>query len=111
MFSTAIRSEDAGGAKLSSPRGGTIMIQRTRRGFLRDVGAGVVAASVGSNLAADLGFSTAFADDGPERLTFGALEPLVRLMQETAAPQLMSSVVERLRQGTPLRDIVAAGAL
>ena len=87
------------------------MIQRTRRGFLRDVGAGVVAASVGSSLAADLGFSTAFADDGPERLTFGALEPLVRLMQETAAPQLMTSVVERLRQGTPLRDIVAAGAL
>ena len=53
--------------------GDTIMIQRTRRGFLRDVGAGVVAASVGSSLAADLGFSTAFADDGPERLTFGAL--------------------------------------
>ncbi len=87
------------------------MIQRTRRGFLRDVGAGVVAASVGSSLAADLGFSTTFAGDGPERLTFGALEPLVRLMQETAAPQLMQRVVERLRQGTPLREIVAAGAL
>jgi hypothetical protein len=105
------RGEDAGGAKLSSPHKGTTMIQQTRRGFLRDVGAGVVAASVGSSLATDLGFSTAFADDGPERLTFGALEPLVRLMQETAAPQLMSRVVERLRQGTPLREIVAAGAL
>src|SRR4051812_2778233 len=87
------------------------MFQRTRRDFLKDVGAGVVAASVGSSLAADLGFSTAFADDGPERLTFGALEPLVRLMQETPAPQLMQRVVERLRQGTPLREIVAAGAL
>ncbi len=87
------------------------MIQRTRRDFLRDVGAGVVAASVGSSLAADLGFSTAFADDGPERLTFGGLEPLVALMQETPAPQLLPRVVERLHQGTSLRDIVAAVAL
>jgi hypothetical protein len=87
------------------------MIQRTRREFLRDVGAGVVAASVGSGLAADLGFSTAFAGDGPERLTFGTLEPLVRLMQETPAAQLLPRVVERLRQGTALRDVVAAAAL
>jgi hypothetical protein len=87
------------------------MMQQTRRGFLRDVGAGVVAATVGSSLAADLGFSTAFADDGPERLTFGALEPLVALMQETQAAQLLPRVVERLQQGTPLREIVAAMAL
>ena len=59
------------------------MIQRTRRDFLKDVGTGVVVASVGSSLAADLGFSPAFADEGPERLTFGPLEPLVSLMQET----------------------------
>ena len=78
------------------------MIQRTRREFLRDVGAG---------LATDLGLSTAFAAQGPERLTFGALEPLVSLMQETPAPQLMQRVVERLRQGTALRDVVAAAAL
>jgi hypothetical protein len=87
------------------------MIQRTRREFLRDVGAGVVAASVGAGLAHDLGFSTAFADDGPERLTFGRLEPLVALIQETAAPQLIPRIVERLQQGTPLRDVVAASAL
>jgi hypothetical protein len=87
------------------------MIQKTRRDFLRDVGAGVVAASVGPGLAADLGFATAFAGQGPERLTFGALEGLVSLMQETAAPQLLACVVERMRQGTPLRDIVAAAAL
>ncbi len=75
------------------------MIQRTRRGFLRDVGAGVVVASVGPSLAADLGFSSAFADQGPERLTFGQLEPLVSLMQETPAERLMPLVVERLRGG------------
>jgi hypothetical protein len=87
------------------------MIQRTRREFLRDVGAGVVAASVGSGLAADLGFSTAFADEGPERLTFGGLEPLVSVMQETPAAQLLPRVVERLQQGTSLREVVAAMAL
>src|SRR5262249_17039307 len=86
------------------------MIQRTRRDFLKDVGAGVVAASVGTSLAADLGFSTAFADRGPERLTFGQLEPLVTLMQETPAARLIPQIVERLGRGTPLRDVVAAAA-
>ena len=84
---------------------------QTRRAFLRDVGAGVVAASVGAGLATELGFSTAFADDGPDRLHFGQLEPLVGLIQETAAPQLLPRIVERMRQGTPLRDVVAASAL
>jgi hypothetical protein len=87
------------------------MTQHSRRGFLRDVGAGVVAITVGSSLSNDLGFSTAFAYDGPERLTFGGLEPLVGLIQETSAPQLMPRIVERMRQGTSLREIVAASAL
>jgi hypothetical protein len=87
------------------------MIQRSRRDFLKDVGTGVVMASVGTSLAADLGFATAFADQGPERLTFGPLEPLVGLMQETPAARLLPLVVERLRQGTALRDVVAAAAL
>ena len=87
------------------------MIKRTRREFLTDVSAGVVAAGVGSTLAADLGFTADFADQGPERLSFGALESLVSLMQETPAGKLLPLVVERLRQGTALRDIVAAAAL
>ena len=80
------------------------MTQRSRREFLRDVGTGVVVASVGSSLAADLGFSLAFADQGPERLTFGQLEPLVSLMQETPAARLIPLVVERLRQGQRQHD-------
>ena len=87
------------------------MIQRTRRDFLKDVGTGVVVASVGSSLAADLGFSSAFADEGPERLTFGGQERLVSLMQETPAARLIPMIVERLRDGTSLRDVVAAAAL
>ena len=70
-----------------------------------------MAAGVGSTLAADLGFTADFADQGPERLSFGALESLVSLMQETPAGKLLPLVVERLRQGTALRNIVAAAAL
>jgi hypothetical protein len=86
------------------------MVQRDRRAFLADVGRGVVAASIGASLASDLGFPTAFADEGTERLNFGPLEPLVALMQETPPARLIPAVVERLRQGTPLRDVVAAAA-
>jgi hypothetical protein len=87
------------------------MNQRTRREFLRDVGTGAVVASVGAGLANDLGFSTAFADQGSERLTFGSLEPLVSLMEDTPPDRLLPAVVDRLRQGTELRDVVAAAAL
>lgn len=86
------------------------MNPKSRREFLRDVGAGAVVASIGSSLATDLGFSTAYAQQGTERLTFGNLEPLVALMQETAADRLIPQVVERLRAGTSLRDVVAAAA-
>src|SRR5262249_49751295 len=98
-------------AAQSSPRGSTLMTQHTRRGFLKDVATGVVVASVGPGLAAELGFSPAFAERGSERLTFGTLEPLVSLIQETPPARLIPQVVERLRQGTALRDIVAASAL
>ena len=87
------------------------MIQKSRRQFLSDVGTGMVAASVGSALAADLGMTTAFADVGAERLTFGTLEPLVTLMQETPADRLLPMAVERLRNGTQIRDLAAAMAL
>ena len=86
------------------------MAQHNRREFLADVGRGVVASSIGAALASDLGFSTAFADEGAERLNFGSLEPLVGLMQETPPERLIPAVVDRLRQGTSLRDVVAAAA-
>jgi hypothetical protein len=83
-----------------------------RREFLADVGRGMLVASVGSALAQDLGLaSRALADEGAERLTFGAMEPLVALMQETPADRLLPIVVERLKTGTDLRQLVAAAAL
>ena len=88
-----------------------MLAPRTRREFLADVGRGALVASVGWGLASDLGFVSAGADEGPERLEFGPLEPLVALMQETPLDRLLPALVERLRAGTDLRHLVAAAAL
>jgi hypothetical protein len=68
-------------------------------------------ASVGTAVAADLGLASARAGEEPQTLSFGSLEPLVGLMQETAPDKLLPLVVEKMRQGTDLRTLVAAGAL
>lgn len=88
------------------------MYPRNRRHFLADVGKGMLVASVGTALAADLGLSPAWADQSTTaRLTFGKLEPLVALMQETPPEQLLPLLVQKLQSGTGLRDLVTAGAL
>jgi hypothetical protein len=69
-----------------------------------------VAAGVGTSLASDLGLSTALAQDEP-RLTFGALEPLVALMQDTPLAKFQPMLVNKLREGTSLKDLAAAAAL
>src|SRR4051812_40918286 len=83
----------------------------TRRGFLADVGRGMLVAAVGYNTATELGLSRGFAADAPGTLEFGPLEPLVRLMQETPANKLLPVLSEKLRSGTDLRRLVAAAAL
>src|SRR5688572_18572830 len=83
-----------------------------RRQFLADVGRGVLAASVGSGLAVDLGFhGAAFADEKAGALCFGHLEPLVAMLQETPIDKLLPALAGKLREGTSLRDLTAAGAL
>jgi hypothetical protein len=86
-------------------------IPHTRREFLADVGRGMLVATVGSGLASELGLARAFAANAPDALHFGALEPLVCLMQETPADKLLPALVERLKSGTDLRRLVAAAAL
>lgn len=81
----------------------------TRRDFLADVGKGMLAASVG--LAAEIGISPALADPSAKSLDFGRLEPLVQLMQENSADKMLVLAVQRLNEGTELRDLVAAAAL
>jgi hypothetical protein len=83
----------------------------SRRDFLAQVSRATVAAAVGSGLAADLGLAPACAGDAPARLDFGSVEPLLRLMQDTPAPKLLPALAAKLRAGTDLRTLTAAGAL
>ena len=88
------------------------MSQYRRRAFLADVGRGMLVASVGPALALDMGLApAALADESAERLTFGEIEPLVTLMQETSAERLLPVLAEKLKGGTDLRQLVAAAAL
>ena len=87
--------------------------RRTRREFLGNVGRGMLVASVGVDTALDMGLTSARAagEDGGDRLVFGELEPLVSLMQETTAADIVPAVVQKLRAGTELKQLVAAAAL
>jgi hypothetical protein len=87
------------------------MKDRNRRDFLADVGRGMLVASVGSALAADLGLAPAWAGEDAGRLAFGKMEPLVALMQETPVKKLLPILIEKIKAGTDLRTLVAAGAL
>lgn len=87
------------------------MVPRNRREFLTDVGKGMLLATVGSELVANLGLMPAAAADGPDSLGFGSMEPLVCLMQETPADRLLPALAERLRSGADLKQLVAAAAL
>ncbi|HUY35259.1 MAG TPA: hypothetical protein VMV69_21115 [Pirellulales bacterium] len=87
------------------------MRRNNRREFLAGVGRGMLIAGVGYQVALDMGLSPALADDGSETLTFGALEPLVSLIQETPVNRILPVVVERIQGGADLREIVAAAAL
>lgn len=86
-------------------------IGRSRRAFLGDVGRGVLIATVGSELASQLGLARALDDSLSEALTFGSIEPLVCLMQETPADRLLPLLAQKLQSGTDLKTLVAAGAL
>jgi hypothetical protein len=71
----------------------------------------MLVASVGCELASDLGLSSAFAEESADTLSFGSLEPLVCLMQETPVTKLLPVLADKLKSGTELRQLVAAAAL
>ncbi len=83
----------------------------SRRRLLADVGKGMLVAGIGSSLATELGISIALADDDSTRLTFGPLEPLVDLMQQTQLEKLQPALVNKIKSGVELKTLVAAGAL
>ncbi|OYW19946.1 MAG: hypothetical protein B7Z55_08005, partial [Planctomycetales bacterium 12-60-4] len=72
----------------------------------------MLAAGLGWSAAVDMGFaSRAFADGPDARLDFGALEPLVALMQETPADKLLPQLTSKLAAGMPLQTLLQAGVL
>jgi hypothetical protein len=71
----------------------------------------MLVASVGTAVAADLGLAPAAAADGADTLSFGKLEPLVALMEQTPINKLLPLLVEKMRAGADLRTLVAAAAL
>lgn len=87
------------------------MVCKTRREFLGDVGRSMLLASLGSALTVDLGLARAGETAPPAALSFGELEPLVALMQDTEPGKLTALLIEKLKSGTDLRTLVAAGAL
>src|SRR5258706_10715846 len=83
---------------------------RTRRRFLGDVGKGMLIATIGPMLAADLGLAQEPQGDA-EAINFGPLEGLVCLLQETPINKLNAVLVEKIRGGTDLKTLTAAAAL
>lgn len=82
----------------------------SRRDFLCRTGSGVLAAGFGAALLPRLALAVG-RRDAERRLEFGALEPLVSLMQETPPDRLLAKLVARLDDGDDLPRLVAAGAL
>ena len=89
------------------------MASHSRREFLADIGKGMIVASVGVSMAADYGLAAEATDAAaaPGRLKFGALEPLVGLMQDTPIERLLPVLVGQLKSGVELKTLLAAGAL
>ena len=84
---------------------------RSRRGFLSDVGRGMLVAGVGVTAAVDLGLARANAGDDSATLDFGKLEPLVDFMQDTSPDRIVAECIAKLKAGTDLKTLVAAAAL
>lgn len=88
------------------------MTPSTRRAFLTDVGRGMLAAGLGTAVATDLGFSTAFAAEGAESIPLGDYAPLVELMRNTPADKLQLLLARKIQNGeVNLKQLIAAGSL
>jgi hypothetical protein len=84
---------------------------RNRREFLADVGRGMLVATVGYEIAGELGLAAELPEPAAKALNFGSLEPLVCLMQETPPNRLIPELARQLESGTDLRRLTAAAAL
>jgi hypothetical protein len=90
--------------------GGKSMSRSQRRQFLREVGSGMFAATLGAT-AFDLGLTATHADEAPARLKFGDQEELVSLFQHTPSSKIFEVVKARLKRGDSIGQLVGASAL
>ncbi|MCB1275894.1 hypothetical protein [Prosthecobacter sp.] len=84
---------------------------QSRREFLADVGKGTLLATIGPALAAEFGITTHAAAGEATVLNFGDMESLVCFMQETPVSKLQPALAAKLKEGMPLKKLVAAGVL
>ncbi|MEZ5324182.1 MAG: hypothetical protein R3F19_03870 [Verrucomicrobiales bacterium] len=83
----------------------------SRRQFLADVGRGTLFTTLGP-LAVEMGLAPkAFGAEGPDALSFGSLESLVCFMQETPVSKLQPGLIDKIKGGVSLKQLVGAGAL
>jgi hypothetical protein len=84
--------------------------QSDRREFIQEVSGGMLAVLVGSSLAAELGLAAEDSRDEKVKTT-ADLTRLSRLIQETPTKDLLPAIATQMKNGTSLRELIAAGAL
>ncbi len=88
------------------------MFPSSRRKFLVDVGRGMLVAGLGTTVAGNLGFSTAFAERGSDALKLGSYESLVELIRSTPPDKLQPILVAMLKAGeVDNKKLISAAAL
>lgn len=88
------------------------MVPKNRREFLSEIGRGMLIAGVGASVAGDLGFSSAFAEQGPDRLALGPWEELVDLLRSTPPDKLQPILIAKLKTGeVNHQQLISAAAL
>src|SRR5215813_9081352 len=84
--------------------------QSDRREFLQEVGGGMLACLVGSNLAAELGLAAEDSKDDRAK-TPSSLARLSQLIQQTPTKDLLPALATQMKNGTSLKELIAAAAL
>jgi len=83
----------------------------SRRTFLSHLGGALALGALGGPALATAPATGLRLRTRGERLAFGRLDTLATLLQETPPDRLQGILIEKLRSGTSLEDVVAAGAL
>ncbi len=88
------------------------MAENNRRGFLQNVGSGMLVAGLGANLAMELGVASEASLSPSDSNRYGTLSPWVARMQELEPDKLQVKMVEELGKGSVgLKELIAAAAL